>query len=143
MSPAGTTDAFKVLATTNSGFHALSFRRFISAGTYTFSAFIKAAGETTVMMHRTNSAQIIFNLQNGALNPQFGASGAVQAYGNGWFRCSLTFAFPAENTKVAIWPRGRIGYTGDGVSGIHVWGVQFEAGSIATSYIPATNRATY
>jgi hypothetical protein len=98
VSPAGTMDAFKVMATTNSGFHTLAYRRIISAGSFAFSAFVKATGETSVMIHRVNNAQIIVNLQNGALNPQLGASGAVQAYGNGWFRCSLTFEFPAENT---------------------------------------------
>ncbi len=85
VSPAGTMDAFKVLATTNSGLHTLANKRSFSARTYTISAFVKAAGETSVMLHGVNSAQIVVNLVNGSFvvsNPAGGTtpfSGAVQA----------------------------------------------------------------
>ncbi len=48
-------DAFKVLATTSIGYHVLSYRKYMLAGTYTFSAFIKASGENEVMIHLDNS----------------------------------------------------------------------------------------
>ncbi len=66
VSPADTMDAFKVLATKNSGLHTLAYQRSISAGTYTFFAFVKAAGETSVMLQRVNSTQIVVNLVNGS-----------------------------------------------------------------------------
>ena len=55
----------------------------------------------------------------------------------------MTIPIPPGTTKVSIWPRprnyGQI--AGDGVAGILVWGVQLEADSGVSSYIPATNRA--
>ena len=66
MSLTGAIDAFKVLATTNIAYHSLAYRKYVAAGTYTFAAFVKAAGENEVMMNRLYIDQILVNLQNGS-----------------------------------------------------------------------------
>jgi hypothetical protein len=71
-------------------------------------------------------------------------SGATNAtitnFGNGWYRCSFTFtALAAASTsyiQLATADNGASSYTGDGTSGIFVWGAQTEVGPFVSSYIP-------
>jgi hypothetical protein len=113
VSPTGAMDAFEILATTNISYHSLPYRKWVTAGTCTFSAFVKAAGENEVMTNRLYDDQIIISLQTGSFatsNPFTGIpqiTGSVQKFGNGWYRCAMTIPIPAENTKLAIWPRPR------------------------------------
>jgi hypothetical protein len=74
------------------------------------------------------------------------SSGSIEALPNGWFRVSFTgYGAPADTSLNFIMyledAAGLSGYTGDGVSGMHVWGAQFEVGSGSTSYIPTTSAA--
>jgi hypothetical protein len=78
------------------------------AGTYTFSAFIEAAGENEVAIHRVNSDQIIVNLQTcsfASSNPFTGIpqiTGFVQKFGKGWYRIAMTVPIPLGTTKFSI-----------------------------------------
>ena len=114
----------------------------ITSGAYRFSIFAKAA-EFTGFKVRENAVNGNFmdvNLTNGAItNPdtaQF-ISPLAQNYGNGWYRISWTSPTITNLNKYSI----RVGSTGNGTSGIFIWGYQVETGSIATSYIPTTTAA--
>ena len=114
----------------------------ITSGAYRFSIFAKAA-EFTGFKVRENAVNGNFmdvNLTNGAItNPdtaQF-ISPLAQNYGNGWYRISWTSPTITNLNKYSI----RVGSTGNGTSGIFIWGYQVETGSVATSYIPTTTAA--
>lgn len=104
----------------------------------THSCYVKAAERTFVQLILTGIAPASgnyiagFDLSTGvAGTPTAGVTSRIVDVGNGWFRCSMT---ATVQTAANIGRQIRISlnssstpssYTGDGTSGIYVWGAQF------------------
>lgn len=125
----------------------------ISGNSYTMTAYAKVGewryaylqvGGTSWTSQGQNSG-IRFDLINGtvagAYNGQSTANGSISNEGNGWFRisavwtCNLTTAAGAVVIGMTN-TNNTAASTGDGTSGIFIWGAQLEAGAFPTSYIP-------
>jgi hypothetical protein len=145
-SPAGAITADTFVENTSNALHRISRGGAVVSGlTYTTSVYAKYAGRFLYfncnVMH---AARATFDLQSGTVATVAAGSAAIVAMGNGWYRCSITgvaaatltqsFYLQLNDTSVAT---DRT-YTGDGTSGIYLWGAQLEAGAFPTSYIPTT-----
>ena len=125
-----------------------------SGVTYTYSAFVKDAGYRYVQLVGQSGIfgtfYVNFDLQSGT-EVAFDAGTStvvgrgISEIGDGWFRvyCSVTcLSTTSGRMALNIIPdassvRG-VAWSGDGTSGIYLWGAQLEAASFPSSYIPTT-----
>lgn len=145
-SPANTLTAYKIVEdTTASNTHRIFQTVTTIATAYTLSVFAKPAGRDFVYLGIVNSTgatrNAFFNVATGAIGTLgAGITATITALANGWYRCTATIdaAFAGSNSLIiGVAPANNTpSYTGDGVSGINVYGADVQLGGFPTSYIP-------
>lgn len=145
-SPDGTQNADKIVENTANSAHGIYQSATITSGaSWTWSGFFKAGGRTRFRLYAQSALTpyVEFNLSNGTIISTIGSvTGSIESMGNDWYRCIATTTTTGTNGyfNIAIADAsGNVSYTGDGTSGIFIWGAQVEASSYATSYIPTTS----
>lgn len=121
---------------------------FSSNVTYALSCFARAGARTQIKLAFPAAAfgaehSAIFDLSGGTVASTSGTvKTRIEAFGNGWYRCSLhAIATATASGDVTFGMCNALSstYTGDGTSGLYLWGAQFEIGIAATSYIATTS----
>jgi hypothetical protein len=154
MAPDGNTSADRIVENTSNAIHRLFTPTFnaTSGTTYTASVFAKSDGRRYLYLNAGSpfNAQATFDLQNGVVSGAGIGSSAITKLNNGWYRCAVTgtatitaaavVSLHINNTVSAAFDDI---YTGDGTSGLLLWGAQLERHSTARAYIPTTTAAVY
>jgi hypothetical protein len=160
IAPDGTATASLLIANSTNASHEV----FLAGGSgdtatpnfapYRFSGYFKYNGHRYVGFYCNINANIYghFDLLNGTA-----ALGSISLVGNGWYKCvGRQYPAAANNanntlrvsltTSSSAPAQNGVAFVGDNVSGVYAWGLQSEADSFPTSYIPTpatfTSRAS-
>jgi hypothetical protein len=158
VAPDGTQTADKLVETAVAGAHFVNNSGIISRPTgVVASVYAKASERDHVALHFVGSATratASFNLSLGTVRATrlsggfTGGTATITNEGNGWYRCTLEVAGANSNGDtpqiqvddgITALDGNGVGYSGDGTSGIFIWGAQLEEGSEATPYQKRVN----
>jgi len=110
-----------------------------SATNYTMSVVAKKGERNWLSLNDVSASTVYFDLENGVVGstvigtPTYG----IESLSDGWYRCWMN-ATTSASGHFGIYlaeSDGVSSYTGDGTSGVYIFGAQLEQKSYATSYI--------
>jgi hypothetical protein len=142
-------NAQKLMEDTASGTHRASQIVNTVAAPYTFSVYVKAAERAFVLLyHNQSNAGQVINLTTGALAGNAGLSAPVSSsvtnIGSGWYRVSMTVTATAAGNTFNVYPMANstsYNYTGDGNSGVYIYGAMLSNSASLDPYVPTPGAA--
>ena len=140
--PSGNNNSYKLIESSGTGFHFTNTYTSTLSSANTFSFYAKSSERTQVSAFFSQSGNVgaIFDLSaETATASGTGNTATIENVGNGWYRCVVSNNGSSQisnNIRIGVQNGALDSYTGDGTSGVYIWGTQTEQGSYATSYIP-------
>jgi len=151
VAPDGSLSADKFVEGTANGSQGIGQTVTAPTSAISYSVFAKKGERYKILLREatTTGWSGLFDINSGTvLDTEGGSSVSTQitAVGNGWYKCVINFASTAGSSRlfrIVVAPDNATTVatansprTGDGFSGIYIWGAQLEAGAFPTSYIP-------
>jgi len=137
--------AFKLVEDTSNGEHLIITDTVtVSANKHSCSILVKPNGRSKINFRLANyflsGTDATFDLISKQITLGSEAeNGKIETLADGWFRCSFSSKSDAVAGPTAYFiiklVDGTTSYTGDGTSGVYIFGAQLEQKSYATSYI--------
>ena len=147
--PDGSLSAFAVREDTTTGWHKIAQAATVGSGSVCFSVYAKLLGNTRRLVLRedtTSGDAAVFDLSTGTVAAEVsGATGSIEAVGNGFYRCTMVCTPGAGSKSFGGWvvsstaTNYETGNTGDGFSGLLLAMPQIEDQSFASSWISTTS----
>ena len=149
--PDGTMTADEMVESSESStVHYLSFAVSALSGATTLRIWAKSSTRSLGLLAVGGTTQraAFFNLsagtshveQVGGISPP-DLSQSIEAYGGGWYRCSMTWTADGQTSVRITTDGGLFNGNSAGSASMHIWGAQLEAASSASPYIPTTTAA--
>jgi len=115
----------------------------VNGASYTASAYLQfVPGEFQwVRMLATDAGSVWFDIQNGVIGTQTGATGTLTNVGNGWYRCTITATASSTNIYSYVLladADNSTTATGNGVKGVLISAADLRPASQATGLIGPT-----
>lgn len=152
--PDGATTADKLVENTANTNHNVqqNTRSYVAGQPYTASVYVKAAGRSKIELwfpgtiFPTNRSAIFDLSGSGSAVHSGTGTASIQLVGSGWYRCSFTLTCASSGTgygcAINLNNGSTITYTGDGVSGVFIWGAMLSEGPFS-AYSKTTNTQSY
>jgi len=147
-SPDGTQNADTITPTAGTSDHYLitNATSVTNGASFTLSAFIKKKDSDYVHFGSGGAGSFGSVAYSFLTNTFFNINGpsaySVVNFGNGWIRLTITGTTGGTDLRILLTPTDSSGartFNANGTDGLYVWGLQIEAGSFPTSYIPTTS----
>ncbi len=107
---------------------------------YSYSVYAKAAGRTQIRVTDNNVVGATFTLTGtGATsNISGGVTASISQLADGWYRCFISVAAASVNGRIGLnlVSSGNTTYTGDGNSGVYIYGAQLSDSASLDPYVP-------
>jgi hypothetical protein len=149
--PDSTSTGNSLIPTAVSSIHRITQGVTITAGvTYTASVYAKANGYNYLYFNCGSAfnGTTTFNISTGTVTNINSGTATITSAGNGWYRCTITgtaTATSAPSLYIQVNSTQTLAtddtFTGDGTSGIYLWGAQLETSPTVHAYQVTTTVA--
>lgn len=143
--PNGTTTADKFIESATLDTHQVYVTFVGNTGVSTLFIYAKKAERSAIQItsDQATDPSAIFNLDTGVIYSSANCTPFIESVGNGWYKCGITYTID-QTTSYPVFrvvdSSFNVVYTGNGTSGIYIWGAQLNIGSSAQPYLATTDR---
>lgn len=136
-------DLLKEDTTTGTHFYTSTYNNYTSYANnnYTYSIYLRSAGRSVCSLSTTTNVthSAVFDLATSTISQSTNLiTSKIESVGNSWYRCSITWKTGIDsNTRLVVGLQTTTtisSYTGNGTSGVYLWGLQYEPGLFANTY---------